>query len=580
MLRSTSQKKQTKQKQTATAPHTTLKRSVTKKSTKQIRKVTKRTMATTTSPVHDQAQDVLAHFNIRPEHPGIQIGLEEIATNGRVVEIKNPTTGKVISTVKMATADDYKSTVRRLEEQRTAWALYPAPKRGEIVRQIGDALRKEKHNLAKIISMEMGKIYQEALGEVQEGIDICDYAVGLSRQVGGNVFPSERGDHIMMERYQPHSGNVAVITAFNFPCAVFFWNASLSLVMGNTQILKPAPSGSLIAIASSKIVHDVLAKNGFANISALYLGEGDVGSAISNDHKNSLVSFTGSTHVGRQVSVDVAKRFGRSILELGGNNAMFVFPDADLNMAVRSALFSAVGTCGQRCTSLRRLYIHEEVYDQFVEALEAAYTTVQIGDPLIDGTLCGPLHTEAAITAFETAIQKVPIQGGKIRYGGQRITDRPGNFVVPAIAEMPVDAPMVQEELFGPLLYTMKFKTTSEAIKLNNDAPQSLSSCIFTKNARTQQIWLGAVGSDCGIANVNIGTSGAEIGAGFGAGAPGKESGIGAESGGTAWMQYGRRQTSTINFSNELPLAQGITFDVSSSIEQNPKYATHPAFDM
>eukprot|EP00461_Guttulinopsis_vulgaris_P002501 UN02502 len=557
-----------------------------KKSTKKIakrvtKKVTKRNMSThtaKTSPVHADAEAVLSHFGIKPNHPGILIGTEAIQGSGRTLEIKNPTTGDVISTVNLATAADYAVHVKKLNEKRAAWAKVPAPRRGEIVRQIGDELRKEKANLAKIISMEMGKIYQEALGEVQESIDICDFAVGLSRQIGGSVFPSERANHTMMEQWHPLTGNVAIITAFNFPNAVYFWNAALSLICGNTQLLKPAPSGSLIALASAKIVNDVLARHGFAEISGLFLGEADVGSAITNDPQNTLVSFTGSTHVGRQVAVDVAKRFGKHILELGGNNAVFVFPDADLDMAVRSSLFSAVGTCGQRCTSLRRLYIHEDVYDKVVPALVEAYKGVAIGDPLVEGTLCGPLHTEAALKQFEAAIAKVGTQGGKVLIGGERITSRPGNFVYPAIAEMPTDAEMVKEELFAPLLYVMKFKSLSEAIELNNSVDQGLSSAIFTRNQAAVYHWLGATGSDCGIANVNIGTSGAEIGGAFGGE---KATGGGRESGSDAWKGYMRRQTSTINYGNELPLAQGIVFSVDAKAESDPKYIPNSkVFDM
>jgi len=570
MLRSTSKPTNKKTLQRPSKTKTVQKKRVVAK--------TKRSMSTiTVSPAHSEAKAVLDHFGIKPEHPGIQIGQEVIQTTGRVVEIKNPTTGEVISTVRMASAADYHANVGKLDQKRKQWALCPAPKRGEIVRQIGDALRVEKENLAKIISMEMGKIYQESLGEVQEGIDICDFAVGLSRQIGGSVFPSERDEHFMMERWHPHTGNVAIITAFNFPFAVYFWNNTLSMICGDTFLFKPAPSGSLIGIAATKIVNDVLAKNGFESISGLFLGEGDVGSAIAKDSNNSLVSFTGSTHVGRQVGIDVAARFGNRILELGGNNAVFVFPDADLDMAVRSALFSAVGTAGQRCTSLRRFYIHEDVYDKVVDALEAAYKGVKIGDPLIPGTLCGPLNNVGAVEAFEKAVAQVPQQGGKIRYGGTRIPGVTGNFVVPAIAEMPVDAPLVKQELFAPVLYTMKFKTMSEAIKLNNEVEHGLSSAIFTRNQAAIYQWTGATGSDCGIANVNIGTSGAEIGGAFGGT---KATGGDRESGSDAWKQYARRQTITINHSKALPLAQGIVFDVSSSAQGDEKFVPHPCFDM
>jgi aldehyde dehydrogenase family 7 protein A1 len=443
-----------------------------------------------------------------------------------------------------------------MDTKRNEWARLPAPVRGQIVRDIGEALRTHKEDLASIISLEMGKIYPEALGEVQEGIDICEFALGISRQVGGSVFPSERPDHFMMERWLPLKGNVGIITAFNFPAAVYFWNAALSLVCGNTQILKPAPTGSLIAIACTKVVNEVLAKHGFESVNSLFLGDADVGNAIVEDNKTTLVSFTGSTHVGRKVAQTVAGRFGEHILELGGNNATVVMPDADLDMVIMSSVFGAVGTAGQRCTSLRRMIIHEDVYDQVRDGLVNAYKTVPIGNPLHKGTLMGPLHNQAAVDKFLEYVKRVPTEGGKVIYGGAKV-DGPGNFVTPAIAEMPTGAQMLQEELFAPLLYLVKVKSLEEAIEINNGVDQGLSSSLFTKNQAAVFHWTGPLGSDCGIANVNIGTSGAEIGGAFGGE---KATGGGRESGSDAWKGYCRRQTITVNYSKELPLAQGIVF--------------------
>ena len=502
-------------------------------------------------------------YGIKDGHAAVFAGGKWHQGTGASTTINNPSSGEKLCTFNFASAADYAKHVGEVDAQRRKWATLPAPVRGQIVRDLGEALRAHKESLASIISLEMGKIYPEALGEVQEGIDICEFALGLSRQVGGSVIPSERPDHFMMERWLPLKGNVAVITAFNFPFAVFFWNAALALVCGNTLVFKPAPTGSLIAIALTKVVDEVLAKHGYSSITATFLGDADIGQALVDDHNSALVSFTGSTHVGRKVASTVASRFGKHILELGGNNATIIMPDADIDMAVMSAVFGAVGTAGQRCTSLRRLIIHEDVYDKVRDALVSAYKTVPIGNPLHKGTLMGPLHNEAAVNKFLEYVARVATEGGKIAIGGTRV-EGPGHFVHPAIAEMPKGAAMMQEELFAPLLYLVKIKTLEEAIEINNGVEQGLTSSLFTRNQAAVFHWTGPLGSDCGIANVNIGTSGAEIGGAFGGE---KATGGGRESGSDAWKAYCRRQTITVNYSKDLPLAQGITFGESKNKE-------------
>lgn len=482
--------------------------------------------------------------------------------SGETITSTNPSTGEPIGSVVGGTVAEYEECIQKMNEAKPMWAEIPAPKRGEIVRKIGVALREKKKALGALVSIEMGKILQEGEGEVQEAIDICDYAVGLSRMLNGQVIPSERPGHAILERYNPLSGHLGIITAFNFPVAVLFWNAAISLVAGNTQIWKGAGTTPLISVACTKIVADVLEAEGLpGSIASSILGPGaTIGDAMVNDSRLELISFTGSTHTGRNVSKVVAERLGKSILELGGNNALVVNDDADVELAVRAAVFSAVGTAGQRCTSLRRLYLHEKVYDQFVERMRKAYGTIKIGDPLAEGTLCGPLHTEAAVKDFVAGVQKAKDCGGEILYGGGALSDRPGNFVQPTIAAVPTDAECVQEELFAPLLYVMKFKDLDHAIELNNSVKQGLSSALFTSSQENVFKWTGPSGSDCGIVNVNIGTSGAEIGGAFGGE---KETGAGGrESGSDAWKQYMRRSTCTINYSGELPLAQGIDFPV------------------
>jgi len=403
----------------------------------------------------------------------------------------------------------------------------------------------------------MGKILKEALGEVQEFIDICDYATGLSRTISGLVLPSERPGHFMMEQWHP-LGLIGTITAFNFPLAVCGWNAAIALICGNLQIWKGATTTSLVTLATTKIVAGVLEKNGVPGaIFSTICGSGSaIGELFINDKRLSLISFTGSTEIGRRISSVVHARFGRTILELGGNNAIIIMEDADLDLALRSVLFACIGTCGQRCTTTRRLVLHEKIYDQFLPRLVNAYKQVKIGDPLDDSVLCGPLHTKSAIKEYQNGLKTIVEQGGKILVGGN-VIEGPGNFVEPTIVESKHDAPIVKEELFCPILHVIKCSSLEEAIAINNEVPQGLSSSMFTNSQANIFQWTGPRGSDCGIANVNIPTSGAEIGGAFGGE---KETGGGRESGSDSWKQYMRRVTCTINYSKNLPLAQGINF--------------------
>jgi aldehyde dehydrogenase family 7 protein A1 len=405
----------------------------------------------------------------------------------------------------------------------------------------------------------MGKIKSEGDGEVQEYIDICDYSVGLSRTLEGKVIPSERPGHFMMETWNP-LGLIGVITAFNFPCAVLGWNTAISMVSGDLTIWKGASSTTLVTLATTKIMVKVLSKHGFDGVFTMVAGPGStVGEMFINDARLNLISFTGSTEIGKRISSVVHTRFGRTILELGGNNAAIVMEDADIELALKAVTFSAVGTCGQRCTTLRRLLLHESLYDKFVEKLVTAYKSVKIGDPLDSNTLCGPLHTKAAVKEYLDGIETIKSQGGKVLFGGKKLEDRPGNFVEPTLIEIRGDAPIVKEELFVPIMHVIKIKDLQDAINVNNSVPQGLSSSMFTKNLSNLFAWVGPTGSDCGIVNVNIGPSGAEIGGAFGGE---KETGGGREAGSDSWKQYMRRSTCTINYSNSLPLAQGVKFDV------------------
>jgi len=475
---------------------------------------------------------------------------------GDVATSSNPHTGEKLAQIKQASVADYERAMKTAEAAKALVAATPMPKRGEVVRQVGEALRKHKAVLAQLISLEMGKIIGEAEGEVQEFIDMCDFAAGLSRSIGGHVIPSERKDHVIIEQWNP-LGIVGVISAFNFPLAVFGWNFCLSLVCGNVTVWKGASSTGLITTVVGKLTADVLAANGLhgALIWMVAPGRG-VGQKILEDPRISLISFTGSTPVGRTVSEVVSKRFGRTILELGGNNAISVFEDADVEMALKACVFGAVGTAGQRCTSLRRLYVHESLYESFKARLLQAYASLKIGDPLDKATNVGPLHTANAVKDFTEGLARIQSQGGRVVVGGRKV-DGPGFHVQPTIVEIDPKAEVVQEELFAPVLYLFKFSTFEEAVALNNGVPQGLSSAIFTKNMQRVFSWMSARGSDCGLVNVNVGTSGAEIGGAFGGE---KETGGGRESGSDSWKQYMRRATCTINFGNELPLAQGVNF--------------------
>lgn len=435
--------------------------------------------------------------------------------------------------------------------------MTPAPKRGEIVRQIGQALRDNLENLGKLIALEVGKIKPEGVGEVQEFIDICDYAVGLSRMMDGKVLPSERPGHALLEQWNP-VGLVGVITAFNFPCAVFGWNSSISMVCGNVNLWKGAPSTPLVSVAITKIMTEVLARNLVPGaVCSLVCGGADIGQAMAEDERVDLLSFTGSTAVGRKVGTTVQSRFGRKILELGGNNAIIVMDDADLDLAIPSVLFASVGTAGQRCTTTRRLTIHETIHDEVVDRLTKAYAQVRIGDPLNEDTLYGPVHSEMAINIYKQALEDVKKQGGTIACGG-KVLEGPGYYVEPTIVtDLAHDAEIVHRESFVPILYVLKCKSFEEAVGYNNEVKQGLSSSIFTKDIAKVFNWMGPLGSDCGLVNVNIPTSGAEIGGAFGGE---KHTGGGRESGSDAWKAYMRRSTCTINFGKDLPLAQGIKF--------------------
>ena len=443
------------------------------------------------------------------------------------------------------------------------WKRIPAPRRGELVRLLGEELRASKDDLARLVTLEAGKIVSEGLGEVQEMIDICDFAVGLSRQIYGLTIASERPGHHMRETWQP-LGPVLVISAFNFPVAVWAWNACLALVCGDPVIWKPSEKTPLTALATQAIFDRAIARFGDApeGLSQLVIGGREAGETLTADPRIPLVSATGSTRMGRAVAQTVAARLGRSLLELGGNNAMIVTPSADLDMAVRAIAFSAVGTCGQRCTTLRRLLVHESIADALVARLAAAYRTLPVGDPRLEGVLVGPLVDEAAAHGFETALAQAVEQGGEIVVGGDRVaplTEGDGVYVRPAIVRMPAQTAVVEHETFAPILYVLTWSDFDAAVAMQNAVPQGLSSCVFTDSVREAEQFLSAWGSDCGIANVNIGPSGAEIGGAFGGE---KDTGGGRESGSDAWKAYMRRQTQTVNFSRDLPLAQGVKFEV------------------
>jgi aldehyde dehydrogenase (NAD+) len=528
-----------------------------------LRNILKTSMKDTTILNDFGIQEMLEKLGIQEFNNGACTGAEWIKTKGEVIESYSSSDGALIGKINQATADDYEAIIEKAQDAFNIWRMVPAPKRGEVVRQIGDRLREYKEPLGKLVSYEMGKIYQEGLGEVQEMIDICDFAVGLSRQLYGLTMHSERARHRMYEQYHP-LGIVGVISAFNFPVAVWSWNAMLAMVCGDVVVWKPSSKTMLCAIAVHNIIADVLVKNdvpeGVLNLVAG--GSKYVGDNFLADKRVPLISATGSTRVGRRVGKIVGERLGRSLLELGGNNAIILSNKADLKMAMTAVLFGSVGTAGQRCTSTRRLIIHEDIFESFKEKLVSAYKQIRIGHPLDSKTLVGPLIDKGAVSDFTNAIEKAKSEGGKVLVGGDVLSGEgyeSGCYVTPCIIEAKNHYHIVQEETFAPILYIMKYSTIDEAIDLQNDVPQGLSSSIFTLDMQEAEEFLSHEGSDCGIANVNIGTSGAEIGGAFGGE---KDTGGGRESGSDSWKIYMRRQTNTINYSKELPLAQGIKFDL------------------
>ena len=504
--------------------------------------------------------DFLKKLGIEQENYGASLGpghWSKTVDSGKI-ESENPTNGEIIASVYQCSIDDYTGIVKNSLEAFTEWRTVPAPERGQLIREIGNALRDYKDPLGSLVALEMGKIKAEGDGEVQEMIDIADFAVGQSRMLYGKTMHSERKNHRMYEQWHP-LGITGVISAFNFPVAVWSWNAFIAAICGNTTIWKPSSSTTLCAIAVQNICNEVLALKDVPNIFSLVIGSGStIGETMINDKNVPLISFTGSTKMGRHVSKVVGERFGKSILELGGNNCIIVDESADMDLVVPAIVFGAVGTAGQRCTSTRRVIIHDSIYEELKKRLISAYKQVNIGDPLEKDTLMGPLVNKNAVNDFSNAIERAIENGGEILYGGTTL-DGPGNFVTPTIVSAENDWDIVQEETFAPVLYLMKYNSFDDAIFMHNDVPQGLSSALFTTNVRNAEKFLSSTGSDCGIANINIGTSGAEIGGAFGGE---KETGGGRESGSDSWKQYMRRQTNTINWSNELPLAQGIKFDI------------------
>ena len=504
----------------------------------------------------------LTSLQVQVKNKGVSTGTKWLASKGGAIDSYSPVDGKLIASVKSADKDSYEAVLLQAQKAFAAWRQWPAPKRGDIVRQIGEELRLQKHALGQLVSYEMGKSLQEGLGEVQEMIDICDFAVGLSRQLHGLTMHSERPGHRMYEQYHP-LGIVGIISAFNFPVAVWSWNTMLSWVCGDVCIWKPSEKTPLCAIACQNIAAKVFKKNNVPEgVNNLIVGDREAGEWMSNDTRIALLSATGSTRMGKAVSAAVAGRLGRSLLELGGNNAIIISKDADLDMALIGAAFGAVGTAGQRCTSTRRLIIHEKVYNQFKNKLVHAYGQLKIGDPLNEKNHVGPLIDTMAVEMYKDAIEKCKAEGGTFIIEGGVLKGKgyeSGCYVKPCIAEAKNNYAIVQHETFAPILYIMKYKTLEEAIAMQNGVPQGLSSAIMTNNLREAELYLSTAGSDCGIANVNIGTSGAEIGGAFGGE---KETGGGRESGSDAWKVYMRRQTNTINYTDKLPLAQGIKFDL------------------
>jgi aldehyde dehydrogenase (NAD+) len=511
---------------------------------------------------NNKIQQTLQQLGIKANNFGVSTGNKHYACKGKKIESFSPVDGKLIASINTATKNDYEKVILSAQNAFIQWRLVPAPKRGEIVRQVGEQLRKYKEPLGTLVSYEMGKSLQEGLGEVQEMIDICDFAVGISRQLYGLTIQSERPNHRMMEQWHP-LGIVGIISAFNFPVAVWSWNAAIAWVCGDVCIWKPSSKTPLCAIACQNIIADVFKKNNVPEgVSNVIIGN-EMGDLMNNDKRIPLISFTGSTRVGKHVSEKVAARFGKSILELGGNNAVIVSPHANLEMVLKGVVFGAVGTAGQRCTSTRRLIVHESIYKKTIEVLQKAYAQLRCGNPLDAKNHVGPLIDKQAVEQFIKAIEQAKKEGGKILVKGEILSGKgyeSGCYVKPCIVEVKNEYQIVQHETFAPILYVMKYKTIEEAIAMQNNVPQGLSSSLFTNNVLEMELFLSQAGSDCGIANINIGTSGAEIGGAFGGE---KETGGGRESGSDAWKAYMRRQTNTINYGTSLPLAQGIKFGSS-----------------
>jgi aldehyde dehydrogenase (NAD+) len=509
------------------------------------------------------SNNVLERLGLSPKAHGSAVGRHQRKTSGNPLKVHSPIDGAELAEVQTASAHEVKSVIDEALSAFKQWRLVPAPKRGEFVRRIGARLRERKTDLAHLVSLETGKITQESLGEVQEMIDVCDYAVGLSRQLYGLTIASERPGHRMMEQWLP-LGPIGVISAFNFPVAVWAWNAMIALVCGDTVVWKPSEKTPLTALACQKIVAEVMSE--FDDIPdgvcSVIVGDGSgVGELLAKSEKLPLISATGSTRMGRAVAQSVAARIGRCLLELGGNNGMILTPSADLEMAVRAITFAAAGTCGQRCTTLRRLIVHQSLRRSLIDRLIGVFSRLRVGNPLDQGVLVGPLIDEHAFNSMQRALQTAKSQGGTVHGGGRVTQSVPsgGYYVQPALVEISAGAPIVQEETFAPILYVMGYDSIEQAIDIHNDVPQGLSSAIFTGDVREAELFLSPAGSDCGIANVNIGTSGAEIGGAFGGE---KATGGGRESGSDSWKAYMRRATNTINYSKDLPLAQGIRFDV------------------
>lgn len=506
-------------------------------------------------------QKLLSTLNVQPINPGTVIGAATAAvdwldTSGECLTSFNPTTGAAIAQVVQTTPEAYEQVVTQAAAAFHHWRELPAPKRGLLVRDLGNAVREKIEPLGELISLEMGKIRAEGIGEVQEMVDICDFATGLSRQLYGLTMHSERPGHRMYEQWHP-LGPLGVITAFNFPIAVWSWNAAIAAVCGDVVVWKPSELTPLTAVALQHIANQVMADHGVSGVFNLVVGGAEIGRLLTADRRLPLISFTGSTAAGRQVAETVAARLGRTILELGGNNAIIVAPDANLELATRAIVFGAVGTAGQRCTTTRRIIVHRSIAADLSNRLVSAYQQVSPGDPLVPDTLLGPLVTEKAVEKMLAAVEQAKSTGGEVLTGGRTRPDVGPQFVEPTIIKMPAQTDIVRQETFAPLLYLLQYETIEEALQLHNDVPQGLSSAIFTDSMQTAEAFLAVAGSDCGIANVNIGTSGAEIGGAFGGE---KETGGGRESGSDAWKSYMRRQTNTINWSKDLPLAQGIKF--------------------